>query len=122
LQKRILIIAHDHPLRLTRVALLEQAGYTVESVATDDEAMVLLEREQFDLILLGRKSKLPKKGIDQRLREKYPNLLTLKIEMGGQAESIFPSRIIDSAPHQVLTALTEMLGDGLRVVPISPVD
>lgn len=84
--------------------------------------MALLEREQFDLILLGRKSKLPKKGIDQRLREKYPDLLTLKIEMRGQEKSIFPSRITDSAPHHVLTALTEMLGNGLRVVPASPMD
>jgi CheY-like chemotaxis protein len=118
LAKRILVVAHDAPLRQTRVFLLEQAGYTVESVGTDDDAMAMLETERFDLILLGRKSLLPKKGIDQRLREKYPDLLTLKIEGADADQSIYPSRITDNAPANVLTALSEMLGDGLRLVPL----
>ncbi len=116
--KRILVVAHDAPLRKSRVLLLEQAGYTVESVGTDDAAMGMLQTERFDLILLGRKSQLPKKGIDQRLREKYPDLLTLKIESAGVGKSIYPSRITDNAPASVLIALKEMLGDGLRLVPL----
>jgi|ERR1700733_1485125 hypothetical protein len=83
--KRILVAAHDLPLRTTRIALLKQAGYEVESGATDDDAMAILEIERFDSVLIGRKSLLPKKGIDQRLREKYPDLLTLKIA-GVEAE------------------------------------
>ena len=116
--KRILVVAHDRPLRLTRVELLESLGYTVASVATDDEAMAMLEVEQFDLILLGRKSELPKKGIDQRLREKYPALLTLKIEDAGVEKSIYPSLITDSAPRHVIVALHDMLGDDLQLVPV----
>jgi DNA-binding NtrC family response regulator len=108
-QKRILIVAHDRPLRETRVLMLEKAGYTVRSVETDDEAMEVLEEEIFDLVLLGRKSRLPIKGLDQRLREKYPQLLTLKIEASGEIESIYPSRITDAAPEHVLIALKEML-------------
>jgi hypothetical protein len=82
--------AYDQMLRTTRVSILEKAGYTVFSVVTDDDAMKLLETEQFDLILLGRRSQIPRTGLDQRLREKYPNLLTLKIKPTGDIVSSLP--------------------------------
>jgi hypothetical protein len=107
--KRILVVAHDTALRATRTYLLEGAGYTVESVVTDDDAMKLLEIEQFDLVLLGRRSQIPKKGIDQRLREKYPNLLILKIQSMGEIVSLYPSRTTNAPPEHVLSALKEML-------------
>jgi hypothetical protein len=109
LVKRVLVVAHNAPLRTSRVLLLQSNGYYVESVGADDEAMELLENEQFDLILIGRKSQLLIKGIDQRLREKYPNLLTLKIEALGEIESIYPSRMTDAVPEHVIAALKEML-------------
>jgi DNA-binding NtrC family response regulator len=107
--KRILVVAHDRPLRWSRVAMLKRAGYAVASVETDDEAMAVLQEEKFDLILLGRKFQIPKKGIDQRLREKYPYLLTLQIAPQGEIASIYPSRITDAMPEHVLKALKEML-------------
>jgi DNA-binding NtrC family response regulator len=107
--RRILVVAHDRPLRLSRVAILKRVGYTVASVETDDEAMEVLEEEKFDLILLGRKSLIPKKGIDQRLREKYPDLLTLQMAPRGEIASVYPSRITDAVPEHVLSALKEML-------------
>ncbi len=73
--KSILVVAHDRPLRETRVQLLQYAGFFVKSVETDDDAMAILETEQFGLILPGRKSQLPRKQMDQRSREKYPGLL-----------------------------------------------
>jgi hypothetical protein len=68
--------------------------------------------------LIGQDSVLPKKGIDQRLREKYPNLLTLKIESAAAGDSPYASRIIDPAPKHVIEALYEMLGDDLELVPV----
>jgi DNA-binding response OmpR family regulator len=82
-----LVVAHDRPLKETRVSLLESQGYSVDSVETDDDAMKLLETEDFDLVLLGHRSVLRKKGMDQRLRERSPNLATLKIEMSGVRHS-----------------------------------
>jgi CheY-like chemotaxis protein len=67
LVKRVLVVAHNAPLRVSRVLLLQSNGYYVESVGTDDEAMELLENEQFDLILIGRKSQSHTQGIDQRI-------------------------------------------------------
>ena len=111
--KRILVVAHDLPCGSAVCTL----GYSVEWVATDDEAMAMLEMEAFDLILLGHKSLIPKKGIDQRLRERYPSLLTLKIETAGVERSIYPFLITDSQPRHVIVALHDMLGDELQLVP-----
>jgi DNA-binding response OmpR family regulator len=115
LPKRILVVAHNRPLKGTRVSLLESEGYRVESVESDDAAMTLLETETFDLILLGRNSGMHKKFLDQRLREKYPQLPTLKV-VNHEETSIYPSRLTDSASEHV--ALREMLGDDVHLVPV----
>ena len=78
--------------------------------------MVMLLTETYDLVLLGRNSELHNEGIDQRLREKYPHLLILKIVNEADA-SIWPSRVIDSEPKHVIIALHEMLGDKVLLVP-----
>ena len=116
--KRVLVVAQDIPLGKSRVQLLEQAGYEVESVASDNDAMALLETEQFDLIPIGRNSLLPKMGIDQRLREKYPEFFILEIVSSGDFDSIYSSRNTDSQPSHVLNALNEMLGDGGRLIAL----
>jgi DNA-binding NtrC family response regulator len=115
--KRILVVADDRPLRTSRVSLLECEGYRVESAESDDDAMIMLLTEVYDLVLLGRNSELHKKGIDQRLREKYPSLLTLKIVNGADA-SVWPSRMTDSQPKHVIVALHEMLGENVLLVPV----
>jgi CheY-like chemotaxis protein len=118
LARRILVVAHDRPLKETRVSLLQSQGDQVASVETDDDAMKLLETEDFDLVLLGHQSGLPIKGIDQRLREKFPNLATLKIERAGERHSVYPTRITDSAPLNVIAALRDMLGVDVDLMPI----
>jgi DNA-binding NtrC family response regulator len=115
--KRILVVADDRPLRASRVSLLEGEGYRVESAESDDDAMSMLLTEVYDLVLLGRNSEMHKKGIDQRLREKYPYLLTLKIVNEADA-SIWPSRMTDSGPRHVIVALHEMLGENVLLVPV----
>jgi DNA-binding NtrC family response regulator len=116
--KRILVVADDRPLRTSRVSLLESEGYRVESVESDDDAMIMLLTEAYDLVLLGRNSELHRKGIDQRLREKYPHLMTLKIVNEADV-SIWPSRITDSEPKHVIVALHEMLGEKVLLVPVA---
>lgn len=112
------MVADDRPLKLSRVKLLESQGYRVEAVETDDDAMTMLDTEHFDLVLLGRQSALPRKGIDQRIRERFPNLATLKIEVPGEPHSTYPTRITDSVPQHVIEALREMLGEDAKLIPI----
>jgi DNA-binding NtrC family response regulator len=109
MRKRILVVSDDPILGYSRVALLKKAGYQAESIASDDAAMDLLEVERFDLVLLGRDTLLPGRGLDRRLRERHPDLLTLKIEGNVPVPSIYPSRIVDARPERVLEALEEML-------------
>jgi hypothetical protein len=110
--KRILVVSDDPMLEFSRTALLKKAGYLVESIGSDNAAMELLEQqpaERFDLILLGRDSLPPGIGLDRRLRERHPDLLTLKIEGNLPVPSNYPSRITDARPERVLAALDEML-------------
>ena len=106
--KGILVVCHDRSLRLTRMSLLEAAGYRVESVARDHEAIARLEVEQFDLVLIGRSSSLPQRIKDQRLREKYPDLLIVRIDRVDRGQSTPALRTAD--PHPRLT-LNAMLGE-----------
>jgi CheY-like chemotaxis protein len=105
--KRILIVAHNHTVRETRGMLLRKAGYySVSSVASDDEAMTILEIEGFDLVLIGRNVRASKRDLDERIRMRHPNLLILKID---DMYSPYPTRMTDAAPGQLLKALSEML-------------
>jgi CheY-like chemotaxis protein len=110
MSKRILVVSDDRALGFSRVALLKKAGYLVDSIDSDDAAMALLEAESFDLILLGRNSLRTGRGLDQRLRERHPDLLTLKIEANAAIPSIHASRVTDARPERVLAVLAEMLG------------
>jgi len=107
--KRILVVARDRSLRESRSALMEAQGYAVICVETDEQALELLKREVFDLVLLGQNSFLTEKGFDQQLREKYPNLLTLKIEAIREELSVYSSRSTLPVPIQVIRTVAEML-------------
>ena len=109
--KSVLLVSHDEMLRTTRSALLKTGGYEVTAVATDDEAMALLESERFDLVLIGRKTTRLVTEIDERLRERYPKQLVLKIEDLDVADIGFATRDTDSNPEHVLLALKQMLGE-----------
>ena len=108
--QRIRIVAHDRSVRSSRVQLLRSNGYEVTFVTFDDEAIVLLNNEQFDVVLIGHGSMTAKVRLDQWLREAYPEMLILQIE-NLKENSTFPSRIIRSRPEDVLEAIHEMLHD-----------
>jgi signal transduction histidine kinase len=48
---RVLIVDDEENLRITTAAILEQDGYEVETAASGNEAIALLEDAEFDLIL-----------------------------------------------------------------------
>jgi DNA-binding response OmpR family regulator len=109
--KSVLIVSHDEMLRTTRAAVLKTGGYSVATAASDNEAMALLETRTFDLVLIGRKTDFPTIEIDERLRERYPKLLVLKIEDLEETARGFADRETDSSPQHVLLALKQMLGE-----------
>ena len=115
MQKQILVVSHDPALRASRSALLLSAGYAVSAVGHDDDAMALMERDRFDVVVIGRNSHWPNKGLDERVREAFPDQLIVKIAQGREPGSSFSSRITDSVPANVLQAVNEVLqGLGAR--------
>jgi DNA-binding NtrC family response regulator len=109
MQKHILVVAHDPALRDSRSALLLSAGYAVSAVGEDDEAMALMVRNPFEVVLIGRNSRWPMKGLDARVRAIHPHQLIVKIAQTGEPASSFCSRITDSIPAHVLEAMEEVL-------------
>jgi hypothetical protein len=115
--KRILVIAHDLLLQRSRSAMLRRWGYEVVTADSDNEGIALTEVEKFDLVLLGRKSVIPRTGADERLRERHPDLLILKIVPDGEY-SAYPSRLTGPNPIEVYEALIEMLGGDVALKPV----
>jgi DNA-binding response OmpR family regulator len=111
--KNILVVSHDPILRSTRVALLKAAGYEAEAAEDDNDALARIELAQFDVVLVGRRSDLSQKGIDQRLREKDSDILILMLERENENPSVFASRTTDPHPRLLLDALDAMLGEKL---------
>ena len=109
LQKRILVVSHDSGLRATRSALLVAAGYAVATASSADAAIELLDANTFDLVLIGRRSLASGKPLDQRLRERYPDMLILKIAEIIEEASHYPTQTTISVPANVLAALKGML-------------
>jgi hypothetical protein len=109
LQKRILVVSHDSGLRASRSALLVAAGYAVATASNPDQAIELLDANTFDLVLIGRRSLVAGKPLDQRLRERYPEILILKIAEVIEEGSRYPTKTTISVPANVLAALKGML-------------
>jgi len=109
MSKRILIVAHDPVLRNSRRALVQSAGYEVILAESDDLAILSVDNDRFDLVLIGRTSRLSTIALDKRLRNRYPDLLVLKIVAPEEEYSPYPSRVTDARPLDVLRALRGML-------------
>ena len=85
--------------------------------------MTLLGKEHFDLILIGRKFQLAKRALDERLRERFPYLLILRIESRGEGPAdYYPSKVIDSQPASLMRALQELLGKAMILRPIDQLE
>jgi DNA-binding NtrC family response regulator len=76
----ILIVDDDKAFRVATCALLDEEGYLVRAVPSVDEALSLLQKEQFDLVL----SDLVMRGTDGltflgEIKKMYPDIITLMI-------------------------------------------
>ncbi|MDP9051470.1 MAG: hypothetical protein M3O31_12255 [Acidobacteriota bacterium] len=100
-------------LKLTRAKILQVAGYEVAAVETHEEAVMRLEAERFDLVLVGIKDRHEAKGVDAEVRDRHPSLPILKIaSFPDQLEANQqPTWITDSVPHNVVKAVRELIGD-----------
>jgi signal transduction histidine kinase len=50
-EARLLVVDDEESLRITTAAILEKEGYTVDTASSGDEAISLLEKAEYDLVL-----------------------------------------------------------------------
>src|SRR5687768_3154701 len=48
---RLLVVDDEESLRITTAAILEQEGYTVDTASSGDEAIMLMDKADYDLVL-----------------------------------------------------------------------
>jgi DNA-binding response OmpR family regulator len=107
----ILVVDDEAPIRMTLKALLSRAGYEVTAVGNGEDAVVMLERQSFDLLLCDLK--MP--GIDgmevvRAAQERDPDLIIIVLTGHGSLESaveglrrdIFDYLLKTTAPDEVL--------------------
>jgi len=108
---RILLVDDEASIRLTLGALLERTGYNVTSAESGEQAVQLLERQPFDLLLTDLK--MP--GIDgmqlvAAARQRQPDVAVIVLTGHGSLESaidglhqqIFDYLLKTSTPDEVI--------------------
>ena len=107
----ILVVDDEAPIRMTLTALLSRAGYEVTAVGSGEDALVMLERQSFELLLCDLK--MP--GIDgmevvRAAQARDPDMIIIVLTGHGSLESaieglrrdIFDYLLKTTAPDEVL--------------------
>ena len=110
---RILVVDDEESLRRVTQLRLEAAGYYVSTVADGFQALDLLAKEPFDLVLTDLK--MPgMTGIEllKRLRDEYPDVIVILITAFGTVESAVEA--VKAGAYDYILKPINM--DGLRMV------
>ena len=110
---RILVVDDEESLRRVTQLRLEAAGYHVNAVPDGFQALDLLAREPFDLVLTDLK--MPgMTGIEllKRVREEYPDVIVILITAFGTVESAVEA--VKAGAYDYIVKPVNM--DGLRLV------
>lgn len=84
--KKVLSIAADSALRISRQLILEQAGFEVASASGLEEALAVCEQSRFALFILGQtSSEDEQKKLAKLLRKKCPGVPFLELHSHGTA-------------------------------------
>jgi DNA-binding response OmpR family regulator len=89
-ERKVLCVSFDKTVSDSRCAVLRQGGYAVTAITTTEEALQLLGREKFDLVVIGHRfPKAHKQQLAAQAREqgKVPVLLVC----GASADTDIPA-------------------------------
>lgn len=124
MSKRILWVDDEVELLEPHLLFLRQRGYRVETASNGDDALELIRREPFDLVLLDEQ--MPgRRGLDvlSEIREEAPHVrvvMVTKSEEDQTMQEAIGRRVDDylvkpASPRQVLSVATRLLeGSQLR--------
>lgn len=85
---RILVVDDEENVRLTTAAILEQEGYTVETASDGREALHMVGRNHFDLVLTDlRMEDMDGITLLHELQTRHPNIVTVVLTGYASIES-----------------------------------
>lgn len=108
--KTILVVGYDRAMLNARKEILQSAGYEALTTSNDDRMMRILRIKKIDLILLGQFVVPKGKPLQQRVRERYPQALILKMQPGSQEHDSFSNAFTAYDPAEMLEAIHRLLG------------
>jgi CheY-like chemotaxis protein len=89
-ERKVLCVSFDKTVSDSRCAMLRQGGYAVTAITSPDEALELLGREKFDLIIVGHRfPKADKQELAAQAREQWK--IPVLLVCGASAETEIPA-------------------------------
>jgi len=113
-ERKVLCVSFDKTVSDSRCAMLRQGGYAVTAITSTEEALQLLGREKFDLVVIGHRFPKPNKqelAAQAREQRKIPVLLVC----GAAAETEIPA----DARVYALEGAEGLLAAVKRLLPVS---
>ena len=87
-ERKILCVSFDKTVSDSRCAVLTQAGYVVTAITSTEEALQMLAREKFDLVVIGHR--FPK-GNKHELAMKAKGKIPIVLVCGASADEEIPA-------------------------------
>ncbi|MDH4071216.1 MAG: response regulator [Ignavibacteria bacterium] len=111
-KKRLLVVDDEDALRTVLCSELKSEGFAVQDASDGDEAIDILERDEFDLVLLD--IKMPKvNGFDvlKHVKEKHPSTKVVMLTGFADLKNAIESKKLGaedfvSKPYDLVDLLT----------------
>lgn len=110
--RRVLSVSRDPMLLTSRNAILQQAGYTVETTMKTSEALEIVRNGRVDAVVLGDSvSYAERNALAQAIREIAPKLPILVLKLASEVPPPEATSWMDSldGPEALLAKLSEIL-------------
>ena len=93
-ERKVLCVSFDKTVSDSRCAILRQGGYAVTAITSPDEALQLLGREKFDLIIVGHRfPKANKQELAAQAREQWKTRVLLVCGATAETDIFADARV-----------------------------
>lgn len=113
-RKRILSLSKDQIVLQLRNAVMSMAGYRVSSPAQTEDALIMLAKERFALIVIGHTfSRKERRELIKRLRDANPNIPILSLYTSPDTMDRMADCEVNAqdGPEALLRAIHDCIGD-----------
>lgn len=112
--REILSVGHDPRLLTYRHILLKQAGYSVTSAAHPVQAMNLLSRRSFDLIVVGLQAHAERVAIERLNKNNHVPVIFLCCDKFDPTTGTCTCQHAQLSPEELLQSIASALSNGVK--------